>query len=102
MDPEMNDPIMRMDMPCFFMNDDLLLCLLCSNTVLLSLLLSSFLKEDEGNPNRSAPTPSGRKIHHATHATKLNKTVLFIVNAMPICMEHIVATAPYTIPLFPK
>ena len=46
--------------------------------------------EDEDNKlRRSSPTPSGRKMHHATHATRLKSTVLFIVRAMPTCIEHI-------------
>jgi hypothetical protein len=37
----------------------------------------------------SRPTPSGRKRHHATHATELSNIVFVIVNAIPICIEHI-------------
>jgi hypothetical protein len=53
--------------------------------------------EDEDNkPRRSSPTPSGRKMHHATHATRLNSTVLFIVRAMPTCIEHIRPMVQYS------
>jgi hypothetical protein len=46
--------------------------------------------DDEDNkPRRSLPTPSGRKMHHVTHATRLRSTVLFIVRVMPPCIEHI-------------
>ena len=67
--------------------------------LLLSTLFSStFDNEDDDHDIKSCisrPTPSGRKRHHATHATELSSTVFVIVNAIPICIEHINPIAQY-------
>jgi hypothetical protein len=67
-----------------------------------SLFSSTFNNDDDDDDDDhiiksciSRPTPSGKKRHHATHATELSNIVFVIVNAIPICIEHISIIVQY-------
>jgi hypothetical protein len=111
----MNASSIIVDSPCCFtklVKDDDNIEMFCFNTLLSlvffvplppSLLSSTFNNVDDDDDDDdhiiksciSRPTPCGKKRHHATHATKLSNIVFVIVNAIPICIEHISIIVQY-------
>ena len=105
-DPDTNIPMTSADKPWLLANDKIGLWLSFPISLLVLPLLPSLATKPRdnigrNNLKRSSPTPSGKNMHHATHATKLKSTVLFMVSAIPMCIMQITPITPYSIPLLP-